>query len=1194
MKKDKKIKKIIMSLAIIMVLTFSGIAVVLGEGGSNGSDAGGTGGGTNCSSCSCTYTQASDAIYGVRLSIINYENGYKLSNTKAIDIFASSDATNSYQKGDIYIIPSDNTKKYNRADMVYGTNYGSGSKIITQYSSNPSLSVVSWSSLGVKSASYMGWSGSGISFNYSGISNKISYSLFTETLFTTMQEEVTAFINSGGNDTNLLKITNTIFDELNLKPIQNYTEEQLKTLYIAVEPVIAIPVKGTSNTSSSGYHYFYGTITQFAYAFQAKNCSNDQYKGWSLSNSVLNNIFNVLLYATTNCNTSADSKYCNPTNWVAVDSAPSGGEAIRKALTGEGANSPTSHGIGYIWLGQLATTPTDDCAASVGYLNGLYKSSKITKAQYKNYISKVISGTFEITDSSTGQIYKVTKPQTWELLTETNYLKYNGGYAACSDIPTGNQDCDAALEYINSNYLQGTEAYHNAVAQVRNGTFEYETYVDGVLTKVKVDKAYNDEEEYAMLIKSIYTRTGGEAKCEPLDDVCSLYYGGTVEIDDCSTGKTYFKDIEEQEGWLTCEIAYTKDGTVYSSDNTGHDAVEATNGGIVGNSEYCELFCYEDFEATFPTSVYDVKAGQTFTWGSSDGIFGTVRITKKCSTQNYVEGQQGYRFDEWEDDYIDNEKALVKYYMRKGAYEEAADSVYASGSGSYYTCDWKCFSTCGEAPNTYPCSCRYTGCKRYWGTAASTSESESYTHSYLGTVSASVSANSSYVSGYLSSSDAKEAAKAALKSKLLSYASTQYSYYTGKLNSEKVLLEKIRQCTNNIEYLYETAIRFTFSEPVNSVYGANSRNFTFDGELVVDGTYNKSNVDTSQCTEKTVYSYTCSGTSSNVNCTPKAQKVLDCTMVTWNINGSYIYRYPTDKFKWYSLKTNSTLVNEENKGSEDDAFFYSIGFGLPTAFSLTEGTYELKVTVDNIGDNATTAGAQQYNTTDGHFAPLANIVNTLDGTGYGFDYSCTYEVENDMFGHDCQYGSNGQLTSDSPEYCDNSKDEDSDGSLVGVDITYRLITLLSDGDSIEKAFPSIDGTGREPASNWKAIGEAELRKILDADVYNNDRAMYEIMLDVNAIQKIREDNETYFDAGKDPYTSYYDANNAQKVYCVTGSGQQKYCASDFISDLHAGNGLNYKLLGTCLPTSNTLERAEYVLENGCDTFYTYPSINWTR
>jgi hypothetical protein len=153
------------------------------------------------------------------------------------------------------------------------------------------------------------------------------------------------------------------------------------------------------------------------------------------------------------------------------------------------------------------------------------------------------------------------------------------------------------------------------------------------------------------------------------------------------------------------------------------------------------------------------------------------------------------------------------------------------------------------------------------------------------------------------------------------------------------------------------------------------------------------------------------------------------------------------------------------------------------------------------------------------------------------------------------------------------------------------VTLLSDGDTLDKAFPSREGDGREPGINWQ-LDEELLREILDADVYNAP-AMYEIMLDVNAIQTIRKDNQNYFNTGKDPYASYYDANNVQKVYCAT-KGNEKYCASDFISDLYNGSGLNYRLLGTCLPTGNTLDRAKHVLDKGCDATYTYPTINWTR
>lgn len=879
--------------------------------------------------------------------------------------------------------------------------------------------------------------------------------------------------------------------------------------------------------------------------------------------------------------------YGNSTSiYIFKDKAPS----IFTTGTGKDVNNLLSYrdgkiigeGVAHIWISDLISNPFS-CEDAIAYINSKYTPG--TEA-YHNAVAKLRNGTFKYIDASGVERIQTVGYNHYYLKKEV-YTQLPGGLAACDD-PEANS-CQDAIDYINNHpekYPKGTEAYHDAVAQVKNKTF---TYVDGI-SVFNIDP--NENTNYDYLNRSVYEANGGIAACKN-KGVCD-YQGFNADIDDCVTGKTYFGDIKDKDAWLTCEIAYTKDGVVYSSDNTGHDAVETDNGGVVGNSEYCELFCYEDFETRFPTSVTGVKAGQTFTWGTIDGTFGSVRVTKKCSTQNYVKGQQGYRFEEWEDDYKSNEKKLIKYYMNKASYEEAMTDISTTSTSKFTGCE-VCPDTCGTAPNTYACGCHFTCDRRYKGKASVDAESNSYNHSsYVGNVTGD-SEELSYSTGYdyLTSSDAKAAAKDGLISILQGYADDEYAKYTGQLLKEKELLKKIRQCTNNLEYVYETAVRFTFSEPVSEVYGPNSRNFSFDGNLDVIEDYNKDNVDTSNCTEKTVYSYTCSGTGSSATCTPKKQTVLDCSVVTWDIDGTYTYRYPTDKFQWFSLKTNGTLVNEEQKGSEPEAFFYSIGFGLPTAFSLSNGTYELKVTVSNLGDSATTKGDQQYNTENGHFAPITDEVDTLEGDGYGFDYSCVYEVENEVFGYDCKYDENGNLTADSPEYCDDKADGNSDGSLVGIDITYRLVTLLSDGDTIDKAFPGIDGDGRLPGGNWN-IGTDELMDILDADVYNTDQAMYEIMLDVNAIQKIRKDNETYFDAGKDPYTSYVDANGGQKVFCVTGDGQQKYCASNFISELNNGTGLNYKLLGTCLPMSNTLERAEYILEKGCDVYYDYPEINWAR
>ena len=865
--------------------------------------------------------------------------------------------------------------------------------------------------------------------------------------------------------------------------------------------------------------------------------------------------------------------------------------------TGSGVNNLLSmsggkiigEGVAHIWLPDLIDSGLN-CPEAVAYINEKYT---VGTSAYREQITKVINGTFSYVDGS-GVEYKIDRayPEV-DNLYEENYSKLPGGKAACEPNTKISLDCEAAVNYVNSNqvkYPSGSAAYHEAIAQIRNGTFEYEVInSQGTLTITRVDRAYP---EFQMLVKETYMKKGGKAACEPV--VCD-FTGSDVSIDDCVTGKTFFGDIDDDGAWLICEIAFSDGNREYSSDNTGHEAVESTNGGIVGNAEYCELFCYEEVETQFPTNVLNVKAGQTFTWGTSDGTFGNVSFRKKCSNQSYIKGKQGYRFEEWEEDYRNNETAMIRYYMQKASHEKQLDIIRTSSSGKYTSC-WKCSTCHSKDGGSYSCNCRYTCRYRYKGTATSSGQSHTYSHgAYVGTVTGSVGSQS-YSTGYsyTTSSAAKAAAKAGLESKLRSLANSKYSSYSSKKTSEGKLLEKIRQCYNNLKYVFKTTVQFTFSEPVNKAYGPNSRNFEFDDDLLVNGSYNENNVNTSQCKWFNAYSYTCHGTKGSASCTPKLERVRDCTVVTWDVKGRYTYTYPVEEFQWYSLKTDSTLVNEKLKGSEDEAFFYYIGFGLPTALSLTNGQYELKVTVANLGDNAKTNGAQNYNTQYGHFYPIAEEVTINSGKGYGFEYSCEYEVDNEIFGYDCQYDSNGNLLPNSPEYCDKDEDEDSNGSLVGIDVAYRLITLLSDEDNSDKSFPGMDGTGRQPGSNW-GFSELQFHEILDADIYEDDQAMYEIMLDVNAINRIREDNENYFNAGRDPYTSYVDENNNQKVYCATDStGNVKYCASDFISELYNRTGLNYPLLGTCLPTANTQERAEYILENGCDTAYTYPELNWLR
>lgn len=1163
----RKVKSILLSLILTVTLTFIGIGVVLSNGGgSNGEYSPSTGSSNTCSSCTCTYS--SDCkVFGVRISVVDWETGVRKEGTRTVDIFSTAMKPSAFGSYTIYTIANDASKKYNRMEMVGG--------VIQDTANNPILSSATWETLDVHSAGDL-FAGENVSFP----TDKYGYPNFVSTLYAAMKAE--------GVENGDFTFTNKIFKELGLQDIKNYSKEELARTHLVIEPIMTIRLKGMSNLSSG---VFYGTITQLAYATQAYNCDNDKNKNWSMADSILKD-HGVMIIGTATCNTTDDPKYCTPLLWGPATHPTSGSDARIKLTT-----EHLSYGVGYIWLGNILEE--DECSEVVGYLNDLYKGGRFNQEEYDNYIDQIESGNFSMRDSEEGKEYKITEPQDFELLDKNNYDRYNNGLAACDNMKKQNQSCEDAIKYINDHsgigslYPVGSSAYHNAVEQVKNGTFEYQIIDQD--TNLPIFVRVNGPSNFDMLEKSIYTRFGGVAACEDVDNMCALYTGGTVSIDDCVTGKTYFKDIEDEEAWLNCKIAYTDDSMVYSSDNTGHVAVEGTNGGIVGNREYCEVFCYEEIETSFPTSVNEVRAGRTFTWGDSLGTFGSIRIHKKCSNQSYIKGQQGYRFEEWEEDYKDNERQLIEHYMKKASYEKQQldSNISTSNDGGHWTACCGCCYEDEDGIEHCPYNCEW----RYDGYARAPGMSTSYSHGYVGQITGEVDPVRGYSSDKMTAAEAEEAAKNDLIGNVQPDIENEKNYYDSKKGSETELLIKIRQCTNNLEYMYETAIRFTFEEPINQVYGANSRQFEFDGELLIEEDKDPDNVDKSKCQEVDAYTYTCSGTGAGATCTAHQTTVLDCTIVTWDINETYTYKYPTEKFQWYSLKTNAKLVNEENKGAEnaDETFYYFIGFGLPTAFSLTEGTYKLQVTVDNIGDNfgETKYPEQEYNKPNGHFGPVANDVNTLNGAGKGFEYICTYEVQNDIFGNDCVYDENGNLIPNSPEYCDPKKDEDSNGSLVEVDVAFRLITLLTAGDSVDKAFPGMDGNGRLPGENWQ-MTEGELKDILNADVYNNS-AMYEIMLDVNAIQYIREDNQKYFDAGKDPYTSYVDENNAEKVHCVNGSTtKEKYCASDFISKLNTGRDLNYPLLGTCLPSPDSVTRAEMILNGGCNYGYVYPNINWVR
>jgi len=362
------------------------------------------------------------------------------------------------------------------------------------------------------------------------------------------------------------------------------------------------------------------------------------------------------------------------------------------------------------------------------------------------------------------------------------------------------------------------------------------------------------------------------------------------------------------------------------------------------------------------------------------------------------------------------------------------------------------------------------------------------------------------------------------------------------------------------------------------------------------------NVDRSKCTLQTgVYAYTCAPgagmTGPNCNTTGPEPDIWDCSAgITWDIQASFEHFYtPEADFKWYSLKTTHELVSERNRPTDlEVGFYYAIGFGLPTAFSLSDGSYQVAVAVTNVGDMANINAAEishtAYHATRGHFAPLLtdstrtsqapiNLTNPVSvlNTQPGFHYVCHYNVRNEVFGYECVYDNGGNLVTDSPIHCDpHDRNRTSDGGVVEIDVVYRLISLITSGepDQLEIAFPGRRGGGRDRGFNWIENpdgSDVDVGAILNRNRRERD-PIYVITLDVGTIGTIRTDNERLFRANVDPYSSFCDNGSCSemKILCEGESTDETYCASEFLSMMY-GQGLR----GTCIDPwgSNTLSRA---------------------
>lgn len=126
---------------------------------------------------------------------------------------------------------------------------------------------------------------------------------------------------------------------------------------------------------------------------------------------------------------------------------------------------------------------------------------------------------------------------------------------------------------------------------------------------------------------------------------------------------------------------------------------------------------------------------------------------------------------------------------------------------------------------------------------------------------------------------------------------------------------------------------------------------------------------------------------------------------------------------WKVIVENANAVNEKTYNANYSGMNkvpYVVGYGIPTAFSLIEGYYDISIDVEGFGHN-------------GHFSKVMDKENVSV-----YNYSCPYKVVNELYGNECNWSCDDAtetctLSENSPAYCKRE--------VKGIDLVYRLIEM---------------------------------------------------------------------------------------------------------------------------------------------------------
>ncbi len=569
------------------------------------------------------------------------------------------------------------------------------------------------------------------------------------------------------------------------------------------------------------------------------------------------------------------------------------------------------------------------------------------------------------------------------------------------------------------------------------------------------------------------------------------------------------------------------------------------------NNPYCTFFCRETVNFNFPASNFTFYGGQYFTIGSSvaGNTWGPISVygIRNCRSYykensgdtNYIPGIDWTQFladiksdnnaikaayNKWKTAQGELEalKKAKKYVTRKDCNpsnnlkleieDEDLDKVECecANGGTYLPGANKCFAIVNWTISMEePESCSYEKYKditllyennkwyvtrdslEYWYPTQSSTQVNADGNKFYPRVFYEYNANLHTYGKCVASSSSYSIDKE---------ISNKQKEVNSLYNAYRSLTDKSQAKINNIKACAGSTAKYNLNPVITYRYD--------DSEFFKSGTLTSSGSSSSvskQTTNKEAgeISYSLLTCTNDGGCKTKSYTItgLKLKNVTSNeitITSRSTYTLGNTGYR-YALKSRGQVigsVNDELKGA-----YVDLGDDvIPLSYTLKTGYYNIVLNYSNIGHN-------------GYFDKYVSQI------GGNTEYVCPFYLKNDILGFE-----------DDPNDPDYSKT-----GPIGLDIIYRPIQL---GEQ-DVAFPSIDGDGRKPGSNWigtTSTGQSYVdayitynRGVDDYEVYDLE-PLYTIEMTPTVIKKIREYNKNVGD--------YNDFN----LTCTNG----KQCYSSFI------------------------------------------------